>query len=409
MNLETEIAPKLAEQYADMLSLDFRRRNTLLNSWNHFTNDLVLWDKRLQTYIEGLKYLKDDASTYFNGWSDSLLTRGDTFALGIFSFYVEDAQLLEKSLSLSLAMPHFDGVTESILAWAPSSSTLWEAIFSSPTLRMIATNIRNDLRPVPKIKDGEIDLLMSSSAPVAGLIRTLHHQQHPDYHSIIRQLVSADDPQIRLNVLKTILTHHLPHTDLAVENHLLDLLANSNEKISAEAIRLYLCNTFSPASELFKWLKENETDERLYLMAMGYSGVPANIEILKEYLDKPEYARLACAAIVAITGASPESAGWLQITPYADNAKSDNDRDSSLSWPDKLAFDHWWKTHAHQFDSAQMYVAGQSVTKDGLLHVLRHGCLALHPLAKSRLSHLFREPVNQSFALTYPATHYLVR
>jgi len=312
MNLETEIAPKLAEQYADMLSLDFRRRNTLLNSWNHFTNDLVLWDKRLQSYIEGLKYLKQDAKEYFNGWSDSLLTRGDIFALGTFSFHVKDAQLLEKSLSLSLAMPHFSGVAESIIAWAPSSSTLWETIFSSPTLRMIAKNIRNDLPPVPNLKDDEISLLMSSSAAINGLIRAIHHEQHPDYHSIIKQLASADDPQIRLNTLNTILTHHIPYIDLAPEKHLIDLLTNNKEKIRYEAVQLYLCNTFSPPSQLFNWLKENEPDDRLYLIAMGYSGIPENIRILKEFLDKPEYARLAAGSIVTITGASPESAGWLQ-------------------------------------------------------------------------------------------------
>ena len=91
--------------------------------------------------------------------------------------------------------------------------------------------------------------------------------------------------------------------------------------------------------------------------------------------------------------------------PNPDNAKYDEDRDSSLSWPDKLAFEDWWKSYAHQFDSTQVYIAGSPATKEGLLHVLRHGCLALQPLAKSRLYHLFREPINPCVAPTFTASH----
>lgn len=409
MNLETEIAPRLAEQYADMLSLDFRRRNTLLNSWNHFTNDLLLWDKRLQTYIEGLKYLRQDARLYFDGWSDSLLTRGDVFAMGTFAFHTEDTQLLEKTLSLTLAMPHLTQVAEAIIAWAPAKSVLWETAFSSSTFRVMSAYIRNDLPQISPLKDDEISRLMAFPAAIPGLVKMLHQQQHPDYFSILTSLISADKPQTRLGVITAILTHHLPYTDIEPEKHLLDLLARDNEIVRNKALRLYFCHTDAVAPDPVIKPGENVSDQRLYLTALGYSGGAENIEILTEFLDKPEYARLAATAIVMITGASPESAGWLNQHPPAVNTSTDDDPDGLLTWPDKAAFERWWKTHSHQFDASKVYVAGNPATKQGLQHVLQHGCLAVHPLAKSRLCHLTRESMNEDFAPTFSGSHRYAR
>lgn len=410
MNLEIEISPKLAEQYADMLSLDFRRRSSLLNSWSHYTNDLVLWDKRLQTYLEGLKYLRQNARKYLDGWTDSLLTRGDVFALGTFAFHTEDAQLLENSLSLMLAVPHLAGVVKSVIAWAPSTSMLWERAFLSPTIRVMATCIRHDLPKAPELTANEISLLMSSPAAIPGLIRALHHQQHPDYQSIILPLTEAKDPQIRLEALTTVLTHHLPCRDLAPEKQLIGLLAAiSKDTLRHQIMQLYLCNTHASPEHLLTWIEENEPDKRLYLTALGYSGRPANIDILKEFLDKPEYARLAAAAIVMITGAGPESAGWQRESAPPDIAPPDSDPDSAQSWPDKSAFERWWKSHSSQLNTSEVYVAGLPATKEGLQHVLQHGCLALHPLAKSRLCHLTRRPLNEYFAPTFTGIHQYAR
>ncbi|OAT19178.1 hypothetical protein M977_03001 [Buttiauxella gaviniae ATCC 51604] len=409
MNLVTEIAPKLAEQYADMLSLDFRRRHTLLNSWNHFANDLLLWDKRLQTYIEGLKYLRKDARIYFDGWSNSLLTRGDVFAMGSFAFHTDDARLLENSLSLILAMPHLIQVAESVIAWAPAKSMLWETAFSSPTIRVMAAYIRNDLPHISHLKDDEISRLMASPAAIPGLVKMLHQQQHPDYFSIITNLISTDNPQTRLGVITAILTHHLPYRDLAPEKHLLDLLARDNEIVRNKAMRLYLCHTDSASPDRIINPGENVADQRLYLTALGYSGIAANIEILKQFLDKPEYARLAATAIVMITGASPESAGWLSQHPLTGITSTDDDPDGALSWPEKSAFECWWKNHSYQFDASKVYVAGNPATKQGLQQVLQHGCLAVHPLAKSRLCHLTRESINEDFIPTFFGSHHDAR
>lgn len=397
MNLRTEIAPKLAEQYADMLSLDFRRRNTLLNSWHHFTDDLLQWDKRLQAYIDGLKLLSKEGSLYFNGWSDSLLSRGDIFALGTFAFHTEDSRLLESCFSLMLAMPHLTRVAESVIAWAPSGSSLWEMAFSSPIIRVMAGHIRNDLPPCAALQDDEISRVINSSAAIPGLINTLHRQQHPDYLSIVAKLAAGEDPLIRLGTLAALLTCHLPYSDISPQDLLMKLSGSSNEMVRNQAAMLYLCNTNFPSSEYLSWLRENNSDKRLYIKSLGYSGMPENINILKEFLDDPVYARLAAVAIVMITGASPESASWKCQMPPLDSDLSDDDSDSALSWPEKPAFERWWKTHAIQFEPTGVYVAGHPATKEGLQNALQYGCLALHPLAKSRLCHLTRDLINEYY------------
>lgn len=408
INLKTHIAPKLAEQYADMLSLDFRRRSTLLNSWHHYTTDLAQWDARLGTYIEGLKYLHLEAGAYFSYWPDSPLSRGDIFALSTFAFHSDNTDLLESCLSLMLAMPHLIAVAESVISWAPQTSTLWYSVFSNPAIRVIAISLRNDLPAEPELTEDEISRIKGFPIVTHGLVYALYKQKHPQYLEYIQQFVMSDDPYISLGALTAVLTRHLPYTGFTPETQLRALINNSSEKVRNQAAMLYLLNTDIPSKECITWLRDCSDDRRLYLKALGYSGLPANIEVLREYLGIPEYARLAAAAIVMIIGVSPESTGWQRLTPPINHAVSDVERDEGLTWPDKVEFDKWWAVNSSQFNVTGIYVAGYPATVDGMKTVLEQGCLALHPLAWLRLCHLKQRPAHELYAPAF-LTHQMLR
>lgn len=394
ISLKTDIALRLAEQYADMLSLDFRRRATLLDSWHHSANDLQQWDKRLLAYIEGLKLLRQEAVSYFDGWTESLLSRGDIFALGTFAFHTGNARLLGSCLGLTQSMPHLISVAESVIEWAPATSALWETVYASATIRVMAGWLRDDLPAAPALTDDEISLLQRIPAAIPGLLYALRKQYHPGYLQLATELSASEDPHISLGALTAILTRHLPYNGMHPHIRLVELTVNNNEQVRNQAVMLYLLNTNYPPADFLGQLQKNKSDRRLYLTALGYSGLPANVEELIRYLDDPAYARLAAASIVMITGASPESTGWLQTappTPSSVDVIPVSESDDGLSWPDRSAFEIWWKSHSGKFDGAEVYVAGRSATSViELQAVLQQGCLALHPLARARLIHLNR-------------------
>lgn len=306
INLKTVIAPMLAEQYADMLSLDYRRRNGLLQSYQHNTGDLIRWDKRLQTYIAGLLYLKNDAYSYFETQLESPLSPGDVFAIGTFAFHSDNRRLLEGCLGLIQAMPHLLSVAESLIAWSPSTSSLWALALKNPIIRVIAAYQKDDLSRIPTLMDADVDKLAILPIAIPGLICVLHSQQHPGYFSVVRQLANSADIQISLVTIQALLERNLPYRDISLEVLLLRLIACSNDTIRERAVRLYLLNTEYLAVNCLNLLSQKLSDRRLYLKALGMSGIPANISILSEYLESPDYARLSAASIVMITGSSLE-------------------------------------------------------------------------------------------------------
>ncbi|CAM4054255.1 hypothetical protein RABR111495_24990 [Rahnella bruchi] len=399
INLKTGVAPLLAEQYADMLSLDYRRRNSLLRSYHHNTDDLIQWDRRLQTYLSGLLYLKNDAYSYFETQLESPLSRGDVFAIGLFAFHSGNIQLLEGCLGLMQVMPHLLPVINPLIAWAPVKSPLWERLFINPLFRVIAAYQKIGLPQAPALTESEIDKLTVLPGAVPGLIYALHQQRHPDYFSLVTQLANSPDFQISLEALQTILVRHLPCQDISIEALLLRLIQCNNDEIRERAVRLYLLNTGYSPSHCLHVLSQKSSNRRLYLSALGISGMSENIPILSEYLDSPDYARLSAASIVMITGMSPEQAGWHKpsLLPESsshlaqDGTIPENEADEDLSWPDKPAFEQWWGVNSCDFEKSSAYTGGYPATIAGQRSVLQRGLLALHPLAIARLQYLKQE------------------
>lgn len=399
MNLKTGIAPVLAEQYADMLSLDFRRRNGLLESYHHNTDDLVKWDKRLQTYIGGLLYLKDDACAYLESQLESPLSCGDVFAIGTFSSHSGNYRLLEGCMGLIQAMPHLLSAVEPLVAWSASKSSFLDLTIFSPVVGVIAAYQTGVASQMPVLTNIEISRLTTLPIAIPGLIYVLYHQQHPDYFSLISQLANSSDVQISLGVMKAILERNLPYRDISIELLLIRLIECSSGKVRERAVMLYLLNTDYVTVNCLNLLSQKSSDKRLYLKALGMSGIPENISILSEYLESPEYARLSAASIVMITGRSLEQAGWKsEISLLSSTYHNDqhdiipvNESDEALSWPDKTAFQRWWNINSSNFDKSSPYIGGYPVTVAGLKTVLHQGLLALHPLAVARLQYLKQE------------------
>ncbi|EGI6182100.1 hypothetical protein VW37_004594, partial [Salmonella enterica subsp. houtenae serovar 51:z4,z23:-] len=114
---------------------------------------------------------------------------------------------------------------------------------------------------------------------------------------------------------------------------------------------------------------------------------------LLTYFDSPEYARLSALSAIAITGSLPERDGWLRkrdddvYSPVsADSADIPaRDPEQGVGWPERAAFENWWRTQEEHFAHDTPYLCGQLTSPEGLNRVLRQGYLNLRPLALMRM------------------------
>lgn len=408
MNLKTAVAPVLAEQYADMLALDFRARQALLTSYSHNVGDLLTWDARMQAYIEGLLLLRDEASVYFDEQLASPLSRGDVFALGIFAACSKNAALMDGCCRLTQAMPQFLPVMGNIIKWTPATSILWSCIEDYPALRLLTNWLRPDIRQPGPVRPAEIAGLLTQHALIPALVYGLHLQSSPDYVAIVKMLLQPADPRITCGVLTAILARRLPDGGLPVHTLLCQLMQAKQAGIRLQATQLSLLCTPHSHDDTLAYIETHTGDTRLYIQALGISGYVSHINRLREFLDIPEYTRLSTASISMITGALPEVAGWAGNAPpvlaqqpkIANGAIPDEDPDAALSWPDAPVFDRWWQSHARQFDHPIPYLGGHPTTGTGLMKVLQQGAMALRPQAALRLQPMVAHPI---FSLSAPA------
>lgn len=406
MNLKTAVAPVLAEQYADMLALDFRARHTLLTSYSHNMGDLLAWDARMQAYIEGLLLLQNEACAYFDAQLASPLSRGDVFALGSFAAYSKNGALMDGCCRLAQAMPHFMSVMGHVIEWAPTNSILWSCIDDYPALRLLANWLRPDIRQAAQVRPAEIDGLLKQHVLTPALVYGMHGQS--EYTTVLGALLQSADPRIIWGVLTAILTRHLPDGGLPVQALLCQLMQAKQADIRLQATQLSLLCTSHSHNDTLAFIEGHIGDVRLYIQAMGVSGSVLHINTLRQFLNIPEYARLSAASISMITGAFPEVAGWANSAHPGKSAKPEiasgiipnEDPDAALSWPDASAFDRWWQTHAHQFDRSTPYLGGYPATEAGLMNILQQGVMALRPLAALRLQQMTTHPI---FSLSAPA------
>ncbi|XKE25936.1 hypothetical protein ACILPN_07005 [Yersinia wautersii] len=383
----------MAEQYADLLSLDYRGRSTLLNSFHHNFDHLLVWDHRMQAYVEGLQRLDKTVHGYFREQLTSSLSQGDVFALSIFALVTGHQDLLDGCLRLTQALPALLPVIAQCFEWAPTHSALWAVVSAYPALRVMAYYTRQNIVSNPLLTDEEITVLLPNAAVTPALVWSLYQQQHPDYFSVIQTLSASNQPRLQLGMLTAILTRHLPYEGIFPDVLLAELTRSGNEEISYQAAKLYLLSTHYSQEEYIGFIKERTENTRLYIQSLGIAGNAEAVDILQGYFDIPDFARLSAAAISTITGYSPESVDWSgeslkhsEATPSnPEETLPDIDPDISLSWPDKRVFDHWWANYSYKFEPGHVYLGGELDSCSGMSAVLWQGRMALRPLAIARL------------------------
>ncbi len=393
--LTRTVRPLLAEQYADMLALEYRSRRVLLSSYSHTFSDLARLDRRILTALEGVVQLKEEAADYFRGQIQEPLVAGELFSVALFAVSTDDELLLSGCLGLAQAVPRLFPVLLSVMDWMPEQSRLWSLMQSLPACRACAATLRHRSFPPPVFSQQEILTLIEQGRCVDYLLHFLYHSSSPLFAPALEYVFSSGQEELILQGCRAVLCRHpMAGNDTDTALRQLHLLIHSKKaEIRSAAVRHLLTHPACNPRDLMCSLTSETTDTRLLIQAMGWSGLTDYIPSLLAYFNTQEYARLSALSVIAITGSLPEQDGWRRKNdgepPVAVTTESaeipECDPEQGVVWPESTAFEHWWQTRQKYFTPGTPYICGQPATPDGLRSVLKQGYLNLHPLALMRM------------------------
>lgn len=394
--LTRTLRPQLAEQYTDMLAQDYRLRNALLSSYHHDFSDLMQFDQRMQTYLDGMLLLKEETAEYLRGLLKELLSPGELFAVAIFAANTDDEFLLSGCLGLVQALPRLLPALYSVINWMPAQSNLWPLVSSLPAFRAYAAATRNDNGQTASVIFNQQDIqgIIEQGRCVDFLLNILCQSTSPFFVPALETVFSSDQDNLVLQGCRAILCSNLAldeYTNAAVM-HLRRLTYSKKTDIRASAVKYLLASQTEASRTLISRLDEEPADTRLLIQAMGWSGQTKYIPSLMAYFDMPEYARLSALSVISITGSLPEQDGWqckkeeINISVKSESADiPESDPEQGVCWPQRKAFDNWWKIHRGDFSLDTQHLCGQPTTQEGLSAVLKDGYLNLRSLALMRM------------------------
>ncbi|MEB7585485.1 hypothetical protein NGC36_09345 [Serratia rubidaea] len=375
--LKESITPLLAEHYFDLLSSSYRQRNRLFSSYQHGYSELIDWDTYIINYLQGLLLTADDTNEYIQDRiSESVLSKGDLFAIALYALAFNLDDYLHAVLTLTQASEEFDEVVRDTLLWAPTHSVLWSILPDYPMYHAYALAVRPDITIAPVINLRHLSVVRPSVLAVKAF-DAIYHQNARDYFALVERLYSQNDAAKIIATESLLNTRaHFSHR-LSVEESLYQLTASANHVVADLAGEIFILKSGLPVNKYLEFIRRELKNKRLYIKSLGLYGHIHALPELMAFLDSPELARLSAASIYMITGASPEETGWSgapmtpQTTPLSDHdGFPEQDPDSGLTWPDKKAFDAWWTQCRGDFTVNQRYLAGKRLSDKKSINAL---------------------------------------
>lgn len=384
----------IAEQYTDMLAQDYRLRNVLLSSYHHDLGSLLQFDRRMQAYLEGMLYLKEETAEYLRGLLQELLSPGELFSVALFAANANDEFLLSGCLGLAQGIPRLLPALLTVVGWMDTNSSLWPVMMSHPGCRAFAAVMRADISGPITFTQQEIITLFENRQCVDFLLWFLGKSNSALFVPAIKRVFDSGQDDLILQGCRAVLCLRPQASEYidVTKEQLLRLVHSNREDVRTLAVKYLLAYSVYEPQALINTLSEKKSDTRLLIQAMGWSGLTDCIPSLTDYFDEPEYARLSLLSVVAITGSLPERDGW-QIKKGDETSSSmesdsagipEDEPEQGVSWPDRAAFQRWWTVNNGTLNSGLPGLCGKPVTTEGLAAVIANGFLNLRSLAVMR-------------------------
>ncbi|WP_254640465.1 hypothetical protein [Burkholderia sp. GbtcB21] len=396
-------AEPLADRYADLLAMGWRRRTNMLASSAVDFSDLAEFDDRLLAALESLLLLGEPAALRMQVSTQEPVRAGEMFAMTLYALASDNHEMLDACQALATAIPDLRVGMIDAFEWVPATPRVRariEALPSSVRLSLVGVRHR-DFAGVAEQALEQLKMIQEpTAAEIVDALQLVQGVGRHDLASAARRYLDHEVPDVRLAAAQTLLAlapaEHTPAACDALDQLFTDAAVDAGA--FGGALRSLALNAPEHAPHHIERLRQSG-EIRLYLIALGWLGRIGAVRVLMEHLADPRTARVAAASLSLITGADPVRDDWqgqkmLLNAPdeLADSEIPDVDPDAHLPWPDATAFAAWWHVHGSRFDSAYRSFAGQPITPEWLGEVLISGPLAWRPLAAEHLQRLTRGP-----------------
>ncbi|WP_232517875.1 hypothetical protein [Burkholderia ambifaria] len=396
-------AETLADRYADLLAMGWRRRTTMLASSAVDFSDLAEFDDQLLAALESLLLLGKPATLRMQVSTPDPVRAGEMFAMTLYALASDNHEMLDACQALATAIHDLRVGMVDAFEWAPATPRVRARVEALPSsIRLPLVGVRH--RDFPGVAQQALEQLQTiqepTAAEIADALQLVQGVGRHDLASAARRYLDHALPDVRFTAAQTLLAlAPADHTPSACDTFD-QLLSDSAVDTGGFRTALRSLTLHAPdraARHLERLAQSGEI--RLYLIALGWLGRISAVPVLMEHLAEPQTARVAAASLSLITGADPVRDDWQGpkmllngADEFADNEIPDVDPDAHLPWPDAAAFAAWWHVHGPRFGNANGYFAGRPITPEWLGEVLISGPLAWRPLAAEHLQRLTRGP-----------------
>lgn len=402
-SLVASTAEALADRYADLLAMGWRRRTNMLASSAVDFSDLAEFDDQLLAALESLLLLGKPATLRMQVSTPDPVRAGEMFAMTLYALASDNHEMLDACQALATAIPDLRGGMVDAFEWAPATPRVRASIEALPSsIRLPLVGVRH--RDFPGVAQQALEQLQTIQEPtaveIADALQLVQGVGRHDLASVAQRYLDHASPDVRFAAAQTLLAlapaDHTPSACDAFDQ----LLSDSAVDTGGFRTALRSLTLHAPDRAVRHLERLAQSGEiRLYLIALGWLGRISAVPVLMEHLAELQTARVAAASLSLITGADPVRDDWQGpkmllngADELADNEIPDVDPDAHLPWPDAAAFAAWWHVHGPRFGNANGYFAGRPITPEWLGEVLIGGPLAWRPLAAEHLQRLTRGP-----------------
>lgn len=399
------IGERLADQYLDVIATTWRRRSGVLQSPSLNLSDLAGVDDRIFAALDALCSLGKHAKLCATRRLEDPVQSGEMFALCLYAVATQDRALWNVCDALSIALPELRAPLITSLEWAPVNAMFERVIEALPAPeRLHVSALRYvDMRDAPP---RTLQWLKSLSPSIEDIVAGLEFVRRigaSDLAASALPFLVHEDEGVRLAAAQTACVLSVSASPTVVAATLETLHQSKHPQIKSTAMRCAVLHGITGAFERVQRELSTGEDPALCLAALGWSGRPEAVSMLKPYLSDNDHSRIAGAALMQITGSHPDRDGWGRAAPLSPLPQKDvGDAiaplkpDTELPWPDDRAFARWWSRQANRFRSGERYLLGHPMATRGVCHAIKEGALRWRSMAAEHLQRLTRGPLMPS-------------
>lgn len=365
-------------------------------------------DERLAAHLDGLA----ESGGLAREMAAATLAEPDShriFVVAVLAIWHQDADSLDRLLSVAEAMPELRAGLVSAFGWVPA-----------PSLRGISKTLLDSASPFRRgiglsscglhlVNPGAV-LATAMASPDMQLeaLRVAARLADPQHLDHCLALLQTPDPAVRAHAARAALLSG----DRGAAVRTLTELARQPGPAQAHALQLVL-KVLPPAeaNTLLRPLAQDPADARTLIRGMAAAGDPHYVPwLIKKMLD-PKLTRLAGEAFSTITGLDLAFLDLDRKPPEGDASGPNDDpaddtvaldEDDSLPWPDVDRIDAWWQANGTRFQAGTRYFAGEPPSVAQAFEVLRKGFQRQRIAAAEYLSLL--RPGTPLFNVAAPAS-----